>query len=294
MRAQTFSTPLRTVWNVASHPTESLWWPAKSTQQPKTVLFFVCGNPGLVEYYTSFLQAIHQAAKPTLEIVGATAGRLYGLQEQIDHKIACFDQLRSDNADDTEYILMGHSMGSYVCAELLKQRPEHRITRLIALFPTLREIALTPNGVNISRLLSRVPTSVIAGAAGLTTWLPGPLRQGLTGLVTGQRNGALQVTAHGLLHGSVVQNALHLAKEEMESIGALDHDFYQVHIDKFILYYSRNDQWAPKDHHDYMAEAFPNGKKQKSTIFVSKLIFFSWKTQPRFISASRISLTHSC
>lgn len=41
-------------------------------------------------------------------------------------------------------------MGSYVCAEVLKQRQQHNIIRLIALFPTLREIALTPNGVTLS------------------------------------------------------------------------------------------------------------------------------------------------
>jgi alpha/beta superfamily hydrolase len=75
---------------------------------------------------------------------------LYGLQEQIDHKIACLDLLRSENPSDTQYILMGHSMGSYVCAEVLKQRQQHNIIRLIALFPTLREIALTPNGVTLS------------------------------------------------------------------------------------------------------------------------------------------------
>ncbi|ORX55105.1 alpha/beta-hydrolase [Hesseltinella vesiculosa] len=273
MRAQLFTTPLRTVWNVDSHKTESLWWPAQSTQQPKTVLFFICGNPGLIEYYTHFLQAIHQTTV-TLEIVGVShlghslgphnppeaAGRVYGLQEQIDHKVACFDQLRQDNPEDTNYILMGHSMGAYVCAEVLKQRPDHRITTMIALFPTLREIALTPNGVNISRLVSTIPISVVSGAAGLAGWLPSPVRQGATWLMTGQKNASLQVTAHGLLHRSVVQNALHLAKQEMETIKALDHDFYSVHSDKFILYYSRNDQWAPPDHFDYMAEHFPNAK----------------------------------
>lgn len=45
---------------------------------------------------------------------------------------------------------MGHSIGSYISAAVLKHRPNHGISRVIALFPTLREIALTPNGVNIT------------------------------------------------------------------------------------------------------------------------------------------------
>lgn len=47
-------------------------------------------------------------------------------------------------------ILMGHSIGSYIAAEVLKRRPQYNVTRLLALFPVLREIALTPNGVSIS------------------------------------------------------------------------------------------------------------------------------------------------
>jgi hypothetical protein len=72
MRPNAFQKPLRTVWNVANHATESLWWPAAAQQQrTKTVLLFVCGNPGLVEYYTDFLNAVYeQAANPYLEIVG--------------------------------------------------------------------------------------------------------------------------------------------------------------------------------------------------------------------------------
>lgn len=58
--------------------------------------------------------------------------------------------LRKENGPETDFILMGHSIGSYISAGVLKKRPNHGISRVIALFPTLREIAITPNGVNIS------------------------------------------------------------------------------------------------------------------------------------------------
>lgn len=50
-----------------------------------------------------------------------------------------------------------------------------------------------------------------------------------------------------------------MARCEMETIKDLDHDFYTKNLDKFILYYSANDKWAPKDHHDYMIKHFPTG-----------------------------------
>lgn len=62
----------------------------------------------------------------------------------------CIDILLQENGPDTNIILMGHSIGSYISAAVLKHRPHHGISRVIGLFPTLREIALTPNGVNIT------------------------------------------------------------------------------------------------------------------------------------------------
>lgn len=54
-----------------------------------------------------------------------------------------------------------------------------------------------------------------------------------------------------------------MAQQEMEQIKELDHDFYQTHVDKFIMYYSRVDEWAPLDHYEFMTEKFPNGKNNE-------------------------------
>jgi predicted alpha/beta hydrolase family esterase len=100
----------------------------------------------------------------------------------------------------------------------------------------------------------------VSGVVGLASLIPGPIRQSLTGLITGQKGNGLKVTAHGLMHASVVKNVLHMARQEMELIKELDDDFYATHVEKFIMYYSRNDQWAPLDHYEFMTEKFPNGK----------------------------------
>ena len=69
LRNSLIRTPLRAVWDVAGYQTETLIWPASTAK--KTVLVFIPGNPGLVEYYTSFLQGIYQAiASPSFEIIG--------------------------------------------------------------------------------------------------------------------------------------------------------------------------------------------------------------------------------
>lgn len=62
----------------------------------------------------------------------------------------CIDTLIKENGSETNFILIAHSIGSYISAEVLKKRPNHGISRIIALFPTLRDIAITPNGINIT------------------------------------------------------------------------------------------------------------------------------------------------
>jgi hypothetical protein len=50
-----------------------------------------------------------------------------------------------------------------------------------------------------------------------------------------------------------------MAGQEMASIKELDYDFYQAHVQKFIIYFSPQDSWAPKHHYDDMKRRFPNG-----------------------------------
>lgn len=94
-------------------------------------------------------------------------------------------------------------------------------------------------------------------------------------LLTGQRGPCAHVTALRLLHGSVVKNCLYMAKHEMETVKELDDDFYHAHADKFIIYYSRNDKWAPPDHYDYMKKIFPeHGKLEKVASINNILMVF--------------------
>ncbi|KAG1169127.1 hypothetical protein G6F71_008639 [Rhizopus microsporus] len=265
--------PLRAVWDVKGYPTETLLWPAKNNTN-KTVLFFIPGNPGLVEYYAPFLDNIYQNLQsPLLEIIGvshkghsvnyhadtARDKTLYSFEDQIQHKIDCLDTLIKENGPETKFILIAHSIGSYIAAEMLKKRPNHGISRIIALFPALQNIAVTPNGVVISKVINWTPISAVGAAGSLISWLAPPVREFLVKTITRQSGNGLNVTAHQLLHSSVLMNTITMARYEMETVKDLDHDFYQQHLEKFVIYYSENDKWAPKEHYDYMIKHFPKG-----------------------------------
>ena len=52
---------------------------------------------------------------------------LYSLQDQILHKIQCFDKLRSrfasqENGKQPKFFICGHSIGAYVCSQVREER----------------------------------------------------------------------------------------------------------------------------------------------------------------------------
>ncbi|KAI8576325.1 hypothetical protein K450DRAFT_257222 [Umbelopsis ramanniana AG] len=264
-------TPLKATWNVAGKLTDTSYWPAFHDGK-KVVVLLVPGNPGLVDYYTTFCEEIHDAlshSSLSLDIIAVshlghsskplnTTKQLFTLQEQIQHKIECFDIIRKQYGPETKIVLIGHSVGSFICTEVLKARPNHNIVRLIALFPTLQHIAKTPNGVALSPIFPVIPRTIVSWSASLLSWIHPTVRKTIVSYITKQPDPSLSVTSDQLLQRNVVNNALFMAGQEMASIKELDYDFYHAHVKKFIIYFSPKDSWAPQDHYDDMKSRFPN------------------------------------
>lgn len=113
----------------------------------------------------------------------------------------------------------------------------------------------------IQKVINWTPISAVGAAGSLISWLAPPVREFLVKTITRQSGNGLNVTAHQLLHSSVLMNTITMARYEMETVKDLDHDFYQQHLEKFVIYYSENDKWAPKEHYDYMIKYFPKGTR---------------------------------
>ncbi|KAF9979376.1 hypothetical protein BGZ73_000070 [Actinomortierella ambigua] len=281
-----FKGPLRTIWNVQGEDVVTLWWPAKDglsgskgglgseselQQKPRTVLFMIPGNPGLIDYYIPFLQTVHDTCQGPLDIFGAshlghTSGahvkdpsRLYTLQEQVDNKIAIFDALRARYPSNTRFIIAGHSMGAWLSLQVLKARPNHQIERIFGLFPTVHHILDTPNGQKLKNMFKPTASSIVAGTVTALRFIfsAPPVLNAIVRLATGQDAEMAKVTAHDLLHGHIVKNCLFLAGQEMATIRELDEDLVQKHGHKFVFYYGKTDEWSPIEHYHDMRDRFP-------------------------------------
>lgn len=234
---------------------ECLHWPGGST-----LLYFIPGNPGLVDYYLDFLSSLSASTMEFVSIYtvshyGHSArypnkGKPYSLSEQIQHHIACLNRI----AEGRKIIVAGHSVGAFIACQVAKKI---NVQQVYGLFPTISDIQATPNGRKLSAIFNPLPRRILSSMAGAIPYiLPIALLQSMISLQTGQDSHSAQVTTQLLTSSTVVESALYMAYTEMQDIRELDADFLtngptQVNgvvgpSPRIRLYYGKTDGWVPE------------------------------------------------
>ncbi|KAI9841491.1 MAG: hypothetical protein M1837_000652 [Sclerophora amabilis] len=287
------------------------------TQDVNYVIFLIPGNPGLINYYVPFLDALSsqlrgrpcnndasaQTSQRKYWVTGTSLAGFetvsalptgtrddipYGLQQQIELVEGQLETIvatsERENGPDggmvgnstpkqTNVILVGHSVGAYILMEVLRRhreaaaaRGENQAMRIaggILLFPTITHIAKSPSGIWLTRLL-RVPSfPLIAGTLVrvLVYLIPPFVFYLFVRVILRFPPHAALTTAKFIKSPLGVQQALHLAKDEMEQIteDKWDEDIWGGPDDearrnsnsgtvegaaRLSLYFGENDHWV--------------------------------------------------
>jgi pimeloyl-ACP methyl ester carboxylesterase len=158
--------------------------PGKKPAQTTYLIYFITGNPGLIEYYRTFLTHLYgvisqntasdrsiefQVYGRSLSGFEMTSSEIktykyrkappYGLQDQIRHAeddvVEIVEDLKDNGAKDVRVILIGHSVGAYMSLEIVRRLRAHglagedfntRIAGVVGLFPTVVDIARSETG----------------------------------------------------------------------------------------------------------------------------------------------------
>lgn len=146
----------------------------------KQLLVFIPGNPGLIDYYTTYLEII-QKKYPTLELFNishagfqttdnyielgeGTPFEFYNLEFQINHKVEVLREFLSDRKEKTQLFFLCHSVGAYISQRVVQSiladpelaaKVEVRFVGLIC--PTILDIHKSSSGVFLCRLLWLLP-----------------------------------------------------------------------------------------------------------------------------------------
>ncbi|VDC05282.1 unnamed protein product [Peniophora sp. CBMAI 1063] len=229
-----------------------LWWPpSNGATKPDTILIFIPGNPGLVTFYPPFLSAIH-SAQSTKSLAIVAHGHLgynassewpeashIGLTAQVAARLELIDTLVTEYGTEVKIILAAHSMGAWISTQVLKERPQI-IASMLLLFPTISDIAQTPNGKRLSWLFNRPMPSAVAHLSRLSFLIPQRL---LGGVFSDYPPAQLDVLRSLISSPGSVYTSLTLAHDEMKTIRDLDIQLLREHAEKLHLYFAEQDDW---------------------------------------------------
>lgn len=143
------------------------------------------GNPGLIEYYTEYIDCLKEQLPDYAFLVISHLGcdthvaapgqfnsnnTVHGLDEQIQHKVDILGQFITS---PRKVVLAGHSVGAWMVQHIALELKEHHkdlieITQVLLLTPTIHQIVLSPKGSTFTNLvgyISRRPGTLLGRLA---------------------------------------------------------------------------------------------------------------------------------
>eukprot|EP00002_Diphylleia_rotans_P029727 TRINITY_DN6072_c0_g1_i1.p1 TRINITY_DN6072_c0_g1~~TRINITY_DN6072_c0_g1_i1.p1 ORF type:complete len:491 (-),score=98.56 TRINITY_DN6072_c0_g1_i1:142-1614(-) len=233
-----------------------------SSQSPVKIVF-IPGNPGILDFYVPYLRQLHSVfmnhdvfAVGHLghNTVNRGSSQLFNLEQQIQHKISFLQSIVDEDAS-SRFILIGHSIGAYMCLKVMERSTDIRVLRSLLLFPTIEEMAKQRNrlfGLMFVRGIRHI-LALIAHFLGI--FLPTILKLLVMRLMGIEGNSAQ--AAMQLMNFTTVNNILYLAGTEFAQVRALDKHLVKKNLAKLIFYYGQDDHWAPLRLFYQMRSRFP-------------------------------------
>lgn len=227
--------------------------PLQYSPSVRPLLVLVPGNPGLVDFYITYLNLI-QERYPKLEILCIShagfksdlnaidhdsAFTYYNLEFQIEHKIDILKHFISNDNRHTELYFLSHSVGSYV-----NQRVVHRLINydelqkkidikfLGLICPTIIDIGRSNSGQIITKLFAYLPIIQIAVYLSILINSVFPesfVKSIIKNVVIDEPSSASEESQKSIENSTtgalkifksknIIKQALNLAKEEMKTI----------------------------------------------------------------------------
>lgn len=250
--------------------------PAKSRptngQQPP-LIYFVPGNPGVVQYYIDYLDRLSELL-PEYEILATShAGfvvpakikrrerGVYSLDEQVNQKVDIL--LKHIEETPRDVYIFGHSVGAWMVQRVVLKLPSYVNVRLVGLItPTIKDIAKSPRGELfvgletalavalwlIQILLWAVPDAVLRWV--IKTFL---------GKGPAGRETVVETTLQQIRYPTNVEQVFEMAREEMDRIGSDDsavQGFWKGKSYKVWMFFVENDWWVPESTRRSLIETY--------------------------------------
>ncbi|XP_073066757.1 uncharacterized protein [Primulina eburnea] len=237
-------------------------------QDPTFHVLFIPGNPGVISFYTEFLESLFELLGGTARVTAIghvshtqknwESGRLFSLQEQIEHKISFIEHVFQDALP---IVLVGHSIGSHISLELFR-RYEEKVIYCICLYPFLAMDAASSKQATIRRIaLSPALSTGLSSLVAFLGFLPGRFSRFIAKKILGKSCSSftVEVLCTHVLKYHVMRNMLFMAKTEFEKLPEKpDFDFIGGNKSKLGFLFGSDDHWAPLRLYEEIYEKVPD------------------------------------
>ncbi|CAG7877858.1 unnamed protein product [Brassica rapa] len=219
-------------------------------------VLFIPGNPGVVPFYKDFLESLYEFLDGNASITAIgqisqtskdwESGRLFSLQEQIDHKVGF---IRQDmEGVKVPIILVAHSIGSYISLDILRKFSE-KVVYCIGLYPFLTLNKQSTKQSLIGKLaascvLSATASFLIASLRLLPMWAARRLVSNSLG--ASWSDTAVHATCTHLRQYHTMRNVLYMAMTEFRELAAEpDWEFMRENQSRLAFLFGIDDHWGP-------------------------------------------------
>ncbi|MES1920205.1 hypothetical protein MHBO_001898, partial [Bonamia ostreae] len=156
-------------------------YPSISDDEIKFVILLTPGNPGVIQIYEKFLKSLYLSFNKKVRVIGVghlghskydhNNKKIFTVNQQIEKSVVFIRKLAKDNK--TKIILFGHSLGSYININVVKEHPEFPVIYMIHLFPVLCKLNIPFSVRLISMPYFRKIVSSVVSSLPQTTKLKG-------------------------------------------------------------------------------------------------------------------------
>lgn len=241
------------VERINGHMTELMEFHAES---PKLRVVLIPGNPGVVSFYQSYLQALShlfdgKANITAISHIAHTAkdwdkGKLFSLEEQIEHKVQFIENQGSD--PKVPLLLVGHSIGAHIALCVFKKLPD-KVQYVVGVYPFLG-INKRSSFQSLLRWFSRqgLLCEALSYFAGFVAQLPKFMSRGLVSGIIGRGWSpvSVNVACQYLLQYSVVRNFSYMGMTEFRKLQTYpDWAFLREKQDQISFLFGVDDHWGP-------------------------------------------------
>ncbi|CAA3032293.1 lipid droplet-associated hydrolase isoform X2 [Olea europaea subsp. europaea] len=268
--------------NVTGYKTDLLEIPARD---PSLHVVFIPGNPGVISFYTDFLESLFELLGGTASVtaIGYIShsekdwenGRLFSLQEQIDHKASFIEHefqdvevpiilvSLSNGLTFNLNLKVGHSIGAYISLEIFR-RSQEKVIYYIGLYPFLAVNTVSSAQSFIRRLAG---SQFLCAALGSLGGLLGKLPTQISGFVVKNSIGkswsssAVVSFCTSVLQYHTIRNMLFMAMTEFQKLSEKpDWAFMGEKKSQIAFLFSDDDHWGPLHLYEEIRKQIPNAR----------------------------------